>query len=148
MFKKVAVWKVVLTLVILAALAFGGAMLFRAGYVRGMASNFEMPEYHQMDMDESPEMEMPFDRYPFGRTPYDRHSWYYKSFPRMSPGLFCFGGLIFLLVFIGLGIYLNRRWIYRKHGPSDPWHFWAPPPHHDEKIPRDGSPKSSPDDVE
>jgi hypothetical protein len=99
-----------------------------------MAANISWASGHEMEM-------------PFSRTPFDEHSWNNKSYPRIFPGLFCFGGLIFLLLLVGLGV-LNRRWIYRKHGPSDPWHFWAPPPHHEEKTPRDSSPKSSPDDIE
>jgi hypothetical protein len=134
MFKKVTVWKVVLTLVILAALAVGGAMLYKAGYMRGVASNLDFPKYHQMGMDEDYKKAIPFDKYPFYKTPFVKHPWVYKSFPRMSPGLFCFGGLIFFVLVTGLGIYLNRLWVYRKHGPSDLWHFWAPPQSPEEKA--------------
>jgi len=127
--KKITIWKVLLVLVILAVLVAGGAMLFRLGYVRGAAGNIPWLEWGGK---ETPFGKIPFDKHPFNqaplwRTPFGWRPWHHRAFPLMFPGLFCFGGLFTFLIFSGLGIYLNRRWIYRKHGPNDPWHFWTPP---------------------
>jgi hypothetical protein len=134
--KKITIWKVLLVLVILVVLAAGSAIIFRAGYVKGAAANIPFPEWEGK--------EIPFDKHHFYKTPFGWRSMHYRAFPMMFPGLFCFGGLFFFLIFTGLGIYLNRRWVYRKHGPNDPWHFWSPPS--DDKTTEGTSSKDPPED--
>ena len=130
MSKNNAIWKVLLALVIVVVLVIGGIVIFRLGYVRGTASNFQLPEGSDWS-------KTPFGMTPFG-SPHGMRPGIRSPFFGFFPALLCFGGLMFFLVMFGLRGY-GRRWTWRNH-PTPYGDPWGPPPPSGVKTPSESPP--------
>ena len=122
MFWKRTIWWVILGVVVIALLAFGGIALYRAGYTHGAMAEFTLPEGSEIPA-------LPYGRAPFA---YGRHFGPRTGLFGFFPFLLCFGGFFILMCLFGFG--RRRYWMqsgkghWKHHGPHPYWHGgpWGP----------------------
>ncbi len=100
MFRKLSLWKVVLTLVVIALLVAGGAAIFRAGYAYGYAAD-------SSSIEDQSAIVFPHSFAPSG-LPFRPHPGFMPFFPIL--GLICGGGLLLMLLFGIGGLFRFRAW--------------------------------------
>ncbi len=142
---KVNIWKVVLGLVLIAILVAGGSMIYRTGYMRGVASDtsFEEMPFAYGNFEDGGYAEM----MPYGGM---RGMRGYYGYSHFSLGRMLFGGFIFLLVVGGiLRLVFGGMWRrgcmppwamhrMRYEGEGAPWMrnhpYWGKMPEEDEDV--------------
>ncbi len=107
---KVSIWKVVLGLVIIALLVGGSAMIYRAGYARGVMSDMSFEEMPSFADGGYAEM------MPFGGHYGMRYGHGYRGYGHFSFGRMLFSGFLFFLIIGGF----FRLFMGRRYGMS-PW---------------------------
>ena len=130
MFRKISLWKVVLTLIVIALLVAGGAAIFRAGYAYGYAADSSSIEGQS-------EMVFPPNFALSGRS-FRPHPGFMPFFPIL--GLIFGGGLLLMLLFGIGGLFRFRAWhtagwprrdprrAMQYWGAGCPWGWdWQPP---------------------
>ena len=100
MFRKLSVWKVVATLIVIAVLVAGGVTIFRAGYAYGYAAD-------SSSIEDQSEMVFPPSFAPYRRS-FRPHPGFMPFFPIL--GLIFGGGLLLMLIFGIGGLFRFRAW--------------------------------------
>lgn len=108
-----------LTLVVVALLALGGAAIYQAGFTQGAMANLTLPEGGEFPV-------MPHSGVPLGYMPLGWHAGPRVGLLGLFP-LLCFGGFFFLVLMCGFG-FRKRAWRHYGPGWHEHWKHYGPPP--------------------